>query len=314
MDQRDRLEFSTGQDRMIATSQRGGRADPMSLMPSFLGELARAMQAAAERERKRIAGVIADDAAEHVETTQRRAAAESEELRRLAEEDLQRIDHWAVAETERIRREAQRRSAARRTDLEEYLTMHDSIIATEIDGVDSAVRTFRATLDRFFDELGAMSDPADIARAAGSLPTPPDLGAVRAVARAGAVAQFAAEAEPARGGPESEAPSGPAADAGTETGVEPVVGVETSVGVMDPAAVGRADGLSDALGETDRDLGDPPAAPAADPLHVPADDPAEGAVTGSVEHPSAAVRLLRTIAPWATPGGNDASDRGAHAS
>ena len=310
MDQRDRIEISTGQGRMMATSERGGGADPLSLMPSFLGELARAMQAAAERERKRIAGVIADDAAEHVEVTQRRAAAESEELRRLAEEDLERIDHWSVAEIERIRREAQRRSAARRTDLEEYLTMHDSIIATEIDGVDSAVRTYRATLDRYFDELGAMSDPADIARAAGSLPTAPDLGAVRAVARAGAVAQFAAAAEPSRDEPQREAPSGPTADGGTDTGVESVSEVDTGVGVMDPDAVGRANGLPDALGENDGELGDPPAAGP----NVPADDPAEGAVTGSVEHASAAVRLLRTIAPWATSGGTEASDHEAHAS
>ena len=47
------------------------------IKPSFLAELARAMQATAERERGRIAEVVADDAAENVERTRTRADAET---------------------------------------------------------------------------------------------------------------------------------------------------------------------------------------------------------------------------------------------
>ena len=109
-------------------------------MPSFLAELALAMKAAAERERERIGEVVATEAAEHVEKARTRAAAETAELRRLADEDLERIEDWSTTEIERIRREAERRTDERRSGLEAYLAQHDTIIATEIDGVDSAVR------------------------------------------------------------------------------------------------------------------------------------------------------------------------------
>ncbi|HET9456755.1 MAG TPA: hypothetical protein VFO78_05405, partial [Candidatus Limnocylindrales bacterium] len=209
----------------------GGVAD---LMPTFLGELARAMQAAAQRERTRIAKVIADEATSQVATTRSRAATEAEELRRLAEADVDRVHAWAAAEIERIRSEAERRTAERRQDLETYLTRHESIIATEIDGVDAAVREYDRVLAQFFDELAAMTDPADIVRRAGSLPTMPDLDTVRATARAGAVAELAIAEQASDSSPGGE---------GT-----------TAVGVMDPAAVGRpadasaADASADLVG------------------------------------------------------------------
>ena len=117
------------------------------------------MQAAAERERDQIAEVVAKEAAEHVEKARTRAAAETEELRRLAEEDVDLIKDWSKTEIERIRRDADRRMDERRKSLQDYLAKHETIIATEIDGVDAAIRGYRVALDRFFDELQGLDRP-----------------------------------------------------------------------------------------------------------------------------------------------------------
>jgi len=292
-------------------------ARPANIVPSFLAELARAMQAAAERERGRIAEIVADDAAENVEKTRTRADAETEELRRLAETDLELIQDWAATETERIRREAERRTEGRRNDLVAYLTQHDSIIAIEIDGVDAAVRGYRAALDQFFDELSGSTDPADIVRRAGSLPPPPDLDDVRATARAGAVAQLAdASNNPPDEPVGDEVLSGVEADPAPPAEANPsnwsTAEADVGMGVMDPDSVGRSEDPLDAPGEIDAETAvDRTAAPPADP-EDPADEPAEVGVGQTEDRSSAAVRLLRSIAPWTTPVGDDAQDHDSH--
>jgi F0F1-type ATP synthase membrane subunit b/b' len=289
-----------GRESIAATRAR-------NIMPSFLAELTRVMQAAAERERERIDEVIAEEAAEHVEKTRARAAAETEELRRLAELDVERIQDWSATEIERIRGEADRRTQERRADLEAYLAQHDTIIATEIGEVDVAVRGYRATLDQFFNELSGSTDPGDIARRAGSLPAPPDLESVRAAARANAVERAlntsqVATYEPVGdergwGGESGAGPSGDA-DPGDEPSAESGVGL----GVMDADAVGRSMGLRDVLSEVDAEAGSESAsAPAADPPYVGADVAAVIDSPEPVETSSPAVRLLRSIAPWTTP-------------
>ena len=53
----------------------------------FRDELARAMHAAAERERVRIEAAADEDAVAHVDKVRSRATAEAAELKRMAEED-----------------------------------------------------------------------------------------------------------------------------------------------------------------------------------------------------------------------------------
>jgi hypothetical protein len=296
---------------MIATVDRsddGGGAT--SILPGFLAALARAMQAAAERERDRIAEVVTREAAEHVEKARTRAAAEAAELSRLAEADVARIKDWSKSEIDRIRRDADRRTNERRESLEGFLAKHESIIATEIGGVDVAIRGYRAELDRFFEELTGSTDPADIVRRADSLPTPPDLDAVRAAARAGAVAELANAPDPAS----VEVPPADA-DAGAEPSPEiDAASPETGagLGVMDPDAVGRSDEMPAVLGEGDGEAAPTSAtSPPADALHVEADGGVEVAVEESADHSSVAVRLLRSIALWTTQAEDDAPAKGA---
>jgi hypothetical protein len=295
-----------GDDAVIPLDHEAAASSgPPGVVPSFLAELTRAMQAAAEQQREHIAGVVAEDAAGEVEKARTRGAAEADELRRLAEEDVGAIKAWQTNEVERIRREAGRRTDERRKELETHLAKHDTIIASEVAGVDVAVLDYRATLDRFFDELRGATDPAEIARLAGSLPPPPDLEGVRSAARATTVAELArepaeepapepepAQPEPAAivmGGPgmaTAQAVDSPTADvSAVETPVaeapaaasEPATGdlpadEEAGVGVMDPAAIRQPGGYVE-----------------------PAEEPV---AAGSSAATSPASRFLRSLNPW----------------
>ena len=307
MDQREPVDLRAhAVGAMIAAahesdSDSDSDGDPRSILPGFLAELARAMQGAAEREREHIDEVLTKQAAEQVEKSRSRAAAETEELRRLAEEDVAQIKASSRTEIERIRRDSERRTDERRKNLEVYLAKHESILATEIDGVDTAIRGYRAALDRFFDEFTSSTDPADIAGRAGSLPAPPDLDEVRATARVNAVAELA-------NAPDDAAAPTPSADDGASA--EPSATAEAGLGVMDPDAVGRLDTLADPSGELDvAAVPTSATAPPADALYVEAEESEEVVVAESADHSSAAVRLLRSIAPWTSQPDPDEPDR-----
>ena len=325
------------------------------LRPGFLAELAVAMRATAEKERERIAARVADDAAAHVEKVRARAAIETDELKRLAEEDVQHIEEWSTSEMERIRAEADRKIEDRRASLEEYLKQHDSIIDTEIEGVNAAVGDYSSTLDRYFEDLSKSEDPATIVARAEALPPAPDLDQVRAQARARAVAMFA-EADDATPGADVASPEPAAAEAlsaapdTADGGVAP----EATIGaiVSEPSPVNDETPAADAVATDEVDAyrgstamaGDEPSVtpqgvhadqPAAAATEAPAEQapipvmdpeatvdstwpPAETAaqpgpepVAASVDHTSAAVRLLRSVAPWTAPthaGSTDRSD------
>ena len=316
MDQREPVDLRAhAVGAMIAaTRETNSSGDARNILPAFLAELARAMQAAAERERERIDEVVTKEAAEQVEKSRSRAAAETEELRRLAEDDVARIKESARAEIERIRRDADRRTDERRKSLESYLAKHESIIATEIEGVGIAIRGYHAALDRFFDEFTSSTDPADIARRAGSLPAPPDLDEVRATARVNAVAALANAPDEDAARPMTEEPApeadAPAPSADDVASNESSSMTETGLGVMDPDAVGRLETLADPSGELE--IAAVPtfaAAPPPDALYVEAEESSEAAIAESADHPNAAVRLLRSIAPWASQADQDEPDR-----
>lgn len=391
MDQRDDSIFPDA-GHMNGTSEGGTtestgvtEADPPAaqhategvagLRPGFLAELAVAMRATAEKERMRIAGKVSDDAAAHVEKVRARAAIETDELKRLAEEDVQHIEEWSAAEMERIRSEADRKIEDRRASLDEYLKQHDTIIETEIEGVNDAVSDYNATLDRYFEELAHSDDPAAIVARAEALPPPPDLDQVRAQARARAVSLFAereddapiaaaapvadastdavAPAEAAvavADSPMTEFPTAAAPEPAAEASIdaEPMSdavtseAVETAEPVMAeastaPAEAEAASTEAEAIAHTGL-IGDTPAvdepaataeAPSAEaPVEaepVPVMDPAATAnaswpapasepeqpepVAATIDHTSAAVRLLRSVAPWTAPTHAGSNDR-----
>jgi hypothetical protein len=349
---------SVGVTAADPTASQAAEGVAAGLRPGFLAELAVAMRATAEKERERIAGKVADDAAAHVEKVRARAAIETDELKRLAEEDVHHIESWSAAEMERIRGEADTKIEDRRASLEEYLKQHDMIIDTEIDGVNAAVQDYNATLDRYFEELAGSSDPASIVARAEALPAPPDLDAIRAQARARAVSQFAEREDEQRtveAAPVAEAapvvePAAAAEPSMAETSIptigavaeesEPVAEAMTPVEPVEKAEPVVAESIEPPIRAETVLIGDTPPeqAPAAtsetpsEPRPVPVMDPAATAnsawptpvqeplpasepepepVAASVDHTSAAVRLLRSVAPWTAPthaGSNDRSD------
>jgi hypothetical protein len=265
----------------IASGEIGTTGDQAATgpAPTLLAGLAHAMHMALAHERERIDKMVAEDARDHAEKARARAAIEANELRRLADDEVREIEAWAAREIKRIRREAGRRTRERRADMESFLQRHRAIIETEIAGLDSAVADYSASLAHFVENLVATGNPGEIARRADTLPAPPDLDAVRAQARARAVAAYdrVDDAPPAGG-------IAAAADAPDSTS-------DPGVAVMDPEADGR------------RDL-----PLAVDPLQVSEDEPVGPAepVKNDEEaadangQPSGAFRFFRALVPWST--------------
>jgi plasmid stabilization system protein ParE len=160
-------------------------------VPTFLHEIARTMQAAADREREQIAAEMAESLSAHVEKVRSRAATESEELKRRAEEDVDHIREWSAAEGERLRQETENRIGARREDLDRDLGQHDTLVEREISQAGEAVEEYRGELDRFVGRLASEREPTEIARLASLLPEPPSVEEIASAAHADAIAELA---------------------------------------------------------------------------------------------------------------------------
>jgi hypothetical protein len=175
-----------------APSPPGEDAEPVEAgrVPTFLHEIARTMQAAADREREQIAAEMAASLSAHVEKVRSRAATEAEELKRRAEKDVDHIREWSAAEGERLRQETESRIGLRREDLDRDLRQHDTLVEREISQAGEAVEEYQAELDRFVGRLASEREPTEIARLASLLPEPPSVEEIASAARAEAIAQL----------------------------------------------------------------------------------------------------------------------------
>ena len=160
-------------------------------VPTFLHEIARTMQAAADRQREQIAAEMANSLSAHVEKVRSRAATEAEELKRRAEADVEHIREWSAAEAERLRQETENRIGARREGLDRDLRQHDTLVEREISQAGEAVEEYRGELDRFVGRLASEQEPTEIARLASLLPEPPSVEQIASAAHAEAIAQLA---------------------------------------------------------------------------------------------------------------------------
>jgi hypothetical protein len=196
-------------------------AAPADEGSAFLGELARAMQTTAAAERARITEDSDGRRDAYLAAIQARREAEVASMRELADTDLKAIDDWADEERQRIQAERERRAAALQADLEISLAEHGKSIDREIQGVEAAIATYRADVDRFFAALEHETDPVAIAQRAGRRPAFPALESIIA--------------EPAAAPDDGVTPGG-AVTGDAATAQQPV-------GVMDP---GFAPKLADA--------------------------------------------------------------------
>jgi hypothetical protein len=243
---------STREEPAAASPPDGDRAEPEEpgQVPSFLREIARAMQAAVDRERGRITAETTNNLDAHVQKVRVRAATEAADLKRLAKQDVDEIRAWSAAEAERLRLDTESRVGARREDLGRHLRQHEALVEREISGASEAFEEYRAELDRFVSRVAGERRPSEIARQVELLPEPPHVDDVAAAARAHAFAQLS----------RSEA----AVDAGA-------AGPDV-VGVMDPGVVGPSAESATAASEHEnvgRSRRRPPRRPSIAELDVP---------------------------------------------
>ena len=144
----------------------------------LLGELARAMHAAAASQYERINAELEGRRAQQVEAIATRARSEIEDLKAGSGADIGAIDAWAKAETEKIKQERLRRIDARRAQLAAQLEHREAVQAHEVLAIEAAIDGHRTEIDAFFGRMERETDPAAIARVASMLPPFPVLAQV----------------------------------------------------------------------------------------------------------------------------------------
>jgi len=159
---------------------------------NLLGELARAMHAAATSQYQRLNAELERRRVEQVEAIAARAEGEIESLKADSETDIGSIELWAKGEIEKVKLERLRRIDARREELAGQLERHDTIKEREVFAIEIAIDAHRNEIDQFFGRMERETDPAGIASVAASMPPFPALDEVAADARRGALAEFAA--------------------------------------------------------------------------------------------------------------------------
>lgn len=260
----------------------------------LLGELARAMHAAATSQYERMNAELERRRADQVEAIAARATAEAERLKERTQTDIGAIDAWAKAETEKIKQERLRRIDARREDLAAQLERQETIKQREVFAIEVAIDAHRTEIDQFFGRMERETDPTAIAQVASSLPPFPSLADIADEARRMASAEFESLDR------ETGAASSPSAtDAGApvlDDAPEALVTESRLMAVMDPEASHG---------------GSPEAAP---PWEAPSvvsvaagSGPAETASEPAVANRgSTLLRTVRAIRPMAGSDGDDA--------
>jgi hypothetical protein len=144
----------------------------------FLAELVRAMQTTAGVERTRIDEDTERRRQAHIDQVRAREAAEADRMRELAGEDMKAIEAWASGETKRIQAERKRRATELQEKLESNLAEHRSKVDQEVEGVETAIATYRADVEAFFAQLEAETDLVQIAQQAARRPIFPSLDGI----------------------------------------------------------------------------------------------------------------------------------------
>ena len=199
----------------------------------LLGELARAMHAAATSQYERMNAELERRRTEQVEAIAARATADAEQLKASTETDIGAIDAWAKAETEKIKQERLRRIDARKEKLAAQLERQETIKQREVFAIEVAIDEHRTEIDQFFGRMERETDPGAIAQVASSLPPFPALADIADEARRGASAEF--ESRDRETGAISQ-PSFADADATLDNSPDALVTESRLMAVMDPEA------------------------------------------------------------------------------
>ena len=163
----------------------------------FLRDLVGAMRGVAESSRDSSLETVRTAVDERVAELTANSAEKAEELRRVADLDVNGIGDWERTELERIRREAEQRREARRAELEKQLADHQAATDAEVETTRSRLADHERELDAFFAQLSEITDPTAFVAAAKRLPPPPDLTKPAAAMPATGAAEMPGAATPA---------------------------------------------------------------------------------------------------------------------
>ncbi len=146
---------------------------------------------AATSQYERLNGDLAQRRAQQVKTISAHAEAEVQSLKTASDADVDAIDAWAKAETEKIKLERLRRIDARREQLAAQLERQETIKQRQVFAIEVAIDAHRNEVDLFFGRMERETDPSAIARIASTMPAFPSLADVAEEAGRSAAAEFA---------------------------------------------------------------------------------------------------------------------------
>lgn len=143
----------------------------------FMRELVAAMRRVADETKQAGLADARARADERVEQLQAEGEQRRQELTNRAETDIAAVGEWARSEAERIKAEAERRVAARRTQLDDQLAADQARGETDAKAVRDRIGEYERELESYHAQLAEISDPAAFAAAAKRMPRPPALEA-----------------------------------------------------------------------------------------------------------------------------------------
>jgi hypothetical protein len=191
-------------------------APPAEADAPFLRDLVGAMRGVAETSRDSSLESLRRAVGERVEELTASGAGRAEELRRRSELDVTGIGEWERSEIERVRREAEERRTARRTELEKELAEHQAAVDRDVEAARARLEEHERELDAFFAQLSEITDPTAFVAAAKRMPPPPDLAAPASARPAAKAPAEASEAE-GKAAPEQPQTNGTSLAATDET-------------------------------------------------------------------------------------------------
>lgn len=232
-------------------------APPPDRPAKFLADLTRAMRTTALAERDELLAGHQAEATAYLEQLQSESTERAAAIRRTADDDIVAIRDWSKAELARIREETDRRIASRRNELAEELEGETSRATRAASTVDQRVEAYRAEMERFFERLLGIEDPATFAALAGNLPEPPPFDAAASIPAV--TASIIAEPIGAKARVDTRAKAEPAVDASPVVEAEPTVDAEPEAkaeevaepeGGPEPQAEAHAKPTGEAEGDT----------------------------------------------------------------
>jgi hypothetical protein len=141
----------------------------------FLGDLVNAMRRVADEARESTLFDLRSRVDEAIREREADAEQRRGELRSKAEADIAGVGEWAKKEAERIKGDAEKRVAARRSQLDEQLAAETAEVESAADALRSRIAAYERELEDYHEQLAAANDPAAFAAAAKRMPPPPAL-------------------------------------------------------------------------------------------------------------------------------------------